>query len=70
MTRRVYNVKEVAQILGVTLSTAYMLTARKDFPAIRVSARRIVIPVDAFERWLSRQTGEEPDVYSQYGAGR
>ena len=50
--RAVYTVMEVAKMLGINLPAAYELTRRADFPAIRVSPRRIVIPKQAFHRWL------------------
>lgn len=47
------NVKELAKMLGISEPRAYDLTKREGFPAIRVSERRIIIPVDALNRWLS-----------------
>ena len=40
-------------MLGISEPRAYDLTKREGFPAIRVSERRIIIPVDALNRWLS-----------------
>ena len=53
--RKAYNVTEIAAILGVSRPTAYELASREDFPSIRVSGRRIVVPCDAFERWMQEQ---------------
>ena len=53
--RKTYNVTEIAEILGVSRPTAYELASREDFPSIRVGGRRIVVPCDAFERWLQEQ---------------
>ena len=53
-TRVVYTVPEVAALLGINLPKAYELARQPDFPAIRVSNRRIVIPKTAFERWLEQ----------------
>lgn len=47
------NVKELAKMLGISEPRTYDLTKREGFPAIRVSERRIIIPVDALNRWLS-----------------
>ena len=47
------SVKEMASMLGISVPRAYDLTKRKGFPAIRVSERRIIIPVEALNRWLS-----------------
>lgn len=54
MEKRAMNVKELALTLGVSRKTAYELVNREGFPAIRVGqGRRIVIPIAAFEQWLS-----------------
>lgn len=53
----VYSVDEVAHMLGISKPLAYDLCSREDFPAVRVSPRRIVIPVDALNNWLSKQAG-------------
>lgn len=47
------NVREMAKMLGISVPRAYDLTKRKGFPAIRVSERRIIIPVEALNRWLA-----------------
>lgn len=52
-----YTVREMADILGISLPTAYELCNREDFPAIRVTPRRIIIPVDGLQRWLEEQSG-------------
>lgn len=52
---RVYSVKDVANILGISLPGAYELARRADFPAIRVSPRRIVVPAASFEAWLQKE---------------
>lgn len=51
-----YTVREMADILGISLPTAYELCNREDFPAIRVTPRRIIIPVDGLQRWLEEQS--------------
>lgn len=49
------NVPELAKMLGVSRPVAYELTKREGFPAIRVSERRIIIPVDKLNEWLARE---------------
>ena len=56
-TKTTHNVREVADILGICLPAVYELCGRKDFPAIRVTPRRIIIPVDGLQRWLEEQSG-------------
>ena len=40
---------------GVGKNTVYALVNREDFPKIRLG-RKILIPRDALNRWLERQT--------------
>lgn len=54
LERAVYNVREVAALLNINLTSSYELTRRQDFPALRIN-RRIVVPKEAFHRWLERQ---------------
>lgn len=49
------NVPELAKMLGVSRPVAYELTKREGFPAIRIGERRIIIPVDKLNEWLSRE---------------
>lgn len=46
------TVYEMAKMLGISRPTAYELTRRDGFPAIRVSDRLIIIPVDRLKKWL------------------
>lgn len=50
-----YTVREVSQLLGMSLPNVYALCETKDFPSIRVSPRRIVIPKNGLEQWLDEQ---------------
>lgn len=57
--RIAYSVDGVAELLGISRPTAYQLVKREDFPSIRLSQRRIVVPADALREWLNRsETGE------------
>lgn len=58
MEKMVYTAKEVASVLGVSLTTVRHLCHQPDFPAIRVSPRRIVIPVDGLNRWLEKNAAQ------------
>lgn len=55
--KRAIDVDELAEALGISKPTAYELCNRVDFPAIRVTPRRIIIPVDGLQRWLEEQSG-------------
>lgn len=56
-SKRAIDVDELAEALGISKPTAYELCNRADFPAIRVTPRRIIIPVDGLQRWLEEQSG-------------
>lgn len=50
------SVGEMGRRLGVSRATAYSLVSSKDFyPAFRLG-QRILIRVDALEKWLAEQT--------------
>lgn len=54
----VYSVSELAKLLDMSVGNAYQLCRQPDFPAIRVSPRRIVIPVDGLKAWMQRNAGK------------
>lgn len=56
-----YSAREAAAALGVSLPTFYTLSARADFPVIRIG-RRIVVPVDGLRRWLDVQSNSKAVV--------
>ena len=51
----VYQAEDLKEMLGIALRSVYQLMKRPDFPAIKVSARRYVVPKDAFEKWIDEQ---------------
>ncbi len=51
------NPDEVAKKLRVNLNTVYLLCRRPDFPAVRISPRRIVVPADALHEWMIANLG-------------
>ena len=46
----------VAKTLCIAPSSAYELMHEKDFPALRIG-NRIVVPKEAFIRWVEQHTG-------------
>ena len=50
------NAKMVAQVLGVSISTAYEVMHEPSFPALRVGSR-MVVPKEKFIRWTEEQSG-------------
>ena len=52
---KMLEAQDIKEILGIALANAYKLMKRPDFPAIKVSARRYVVPEEAFRKWLDDQ---------------
>ena len=50
------NAKLVAEVLGVSISTAYELLNGPGFPTLRVGSR-MVVPKERFIRWAEGQSG-------------
>ena len=50
------NAKLVAQVLGVSISTAYEVMHEPSFPTLRVGSR-MVVPKEKFMRWVEEQSG-------------
>jgi excisionase family DNA binding protein len=55
------KVEEMAEVLGVSRKVAYNLAKRRDFPAVRVGEKRLVIPRDRFLRWLNENADKPLD---------
>lgn len=54
--RLCYTVQEMAHVLGIGKNKAYELVNRQDFPSVRLDGR-IIIPVEALNRWLNERAG-------------
>ncbi|WP_191400374.1 helix-turn-helix transcriptional regulator [Flavonifractor sp. An306] len=50
------NVNLVAQVLGVSTSTAYEVMHEPGFPVLRVGSR-MVVPKEKFIQWAEEQAG-------------
>lgn len=50
------NAKTVAQVLGVSISTAYELMHDPGFAVLRVGSR-MVVPKEKFIQWTEEQSG-------------
>ena len=50
------NANLVAQVLGVSISTAYEVMHEPGFPTLRVGSR-MVVPKEKFIRWVEEQSG-------------
>jgi excisionase family DNA binding protein len=51
------TVAELAKVLNIGRNSAYELANSKNFPALRVGERKIIIPVAGLRTWLQRQAG-------------
>ena len=51
------NVKQLADLLGVSDSSVYELIQEDDFPSLRIG-KRIVIPKEELREWISARTKE------------
>lgn len=54
--KRCMSVRELGEALGICRDRAYHLANSEGFPAVRIG-RRLVVPVSAFEKWLTEHTG-------------
>ena len=50
------NARMVAQVLGVSISTAYEVMHEPDFPVLRVGSR-MVVPKEQFIQWAEERSG-------------
>ena len=60
MEKLTYSIDETAKVLGVGRRIVYDLARRPDFPALKLGARRIVIPIDGLRSWVEQQTAVRP----------
>ena len=51
------NAQTVANVLGVSPSSAYELMHEKDFPSLRIGSR-IVVPRDKLIEWIEARVGQ------------
>lgn len=49
------SVTEAAGMVGISKSTAYSLVERGELPAVRITEKRLIIPVKALEEWLNKK---------------
>ncbi len=58
------TVREAAKILRISADLAYSLVRADVLPAIRLGARRVVIPREALLRWIHNQAQTTPQILS------
>lgn len=60
--KQTYTAKEVAEYLGISMTSAYNLMFAEDFPSFRVGTRWRVKVMD-FDRWVEQtQAGKNRNV--------
>lgn len=50
------NAKHIAKILDLSAPLVYHLLNRENFPSIRVSEKRWVVPKEQFRLWLEKES--------------
>ena len=50
------NAELVAQVLGVSVSSAYELMHEDGFPTLRIGNNRLVVPKEKFIAWVGGHT--------------
>ena len=48
------NADLVAQVLGISISSAYELMHEKDFPSLRIG-NRLIVPKEKFKIWVDEK---------------
>ena len=57
MNKPTMSVQELSSQMGISLPKAYELVKQTGFPTINIGTR-ILIPVDAFHKWLNDQASK------------
>ena len=52
------NAQELADILGIAISSCYELMHEKDFPSLCIGSR-LVVPKEHFKNWVDEQIGKK-----------
>lgn len=53
----VLNAKNLADVLGIAIASAYELMHEKDFPAFRVGSR-LLVDREKFIAWVDKKSGD------------
>ena len=61
MQKLTYTAQEAARAANVSMPTLYAWTKIAGFPVVRVG-RKLVVPIDAFKRWLEEQAASDGAV--------
>lgn len=64
--RATLTVGEAAEMLGVSLPTAYTLSHSQGFPSFTIG-RKLLISKDGLQRWIAEKTTVQTSEYSKRG---
>lgn len=56
MEKLAVSVSEAAKLISVSKSTCYQMCEQGRLPAIRITEKRLIIPVKALQEWLDKQS--------------
>lgn len=59
--KRIYTVKEVKEILGISRPAVYNLLQRKEFSWVQLNGGQYRISKRSFDNWLDKGNEKEPD---------
>ena len=48
------TISEASEIYGISKSTLYKLSMNREIPILKIGAKKVLIPVKEFEKWLSQ----------------
>ena len=68
MEKSTMSVQELSMQMGISLPKAYELTKMPGFPAFRIGTR-ILIPTEAFHKWLQENCHDHVDYQAGKGVG-
>ncbi len=55
MEKITYTARDISELLGISISNAYALLHREDFPTLKIGCRLFVVR-DQFDEWLLKQS--------------
>jgi len=53
------SISELAAHLGIGMNNAYALVHREGFPAIWLTPKKCIVPVDGLREWLRQEGGRD-----------
>lgn len=59
VTKKLWDVNELAEFLGMAVGSVYHLCSENRVPCIRLSARCLRFDPDEIQAWVSRQAREQ-----------